>query len=116
MQDMLLMSTIIVEELEKSKKSNWTALMISFSFVSTFIYIWFYNNKYGQYMRKKFTVLTAELEGYKYRIEEDLPEVGWYIYCYDSNGKLTHDYIQDTEEFAKEFCLEKFGLAKNQWK
>ena len=63
----------------------------------------------------KYAILTCLVDGFVYKIEEDLPEVGWYIYRYDSEGNLTHDYLQDTKEIAIEFSEKKFGVHKNSW-
>lgn len=50
-----------------------------------------------------------------FEIVEDLPEVGFYMYAYDSNGKNTHDFLQDTLQMAKECALENFGVPLDSW-
>lgn len=65
---------------------------------------------------KEWKILKAEHEGCKYRIEEDKPEVGWYVYRFDENGKCTHDYLQNTEKIAIEFAEERFGVPQEIWK
>ena len=50
-----------------------------------------------------------------FEIIEDLPKVGFYLYVYDSNGKNTYDYLQDTLQMAKECALEEFGVPIDSW-
>jgi hypothetical protein len=50
-----------------------------------------------------------------FEIVEDLPEVGFYLYAYDSKGKNTHDYLQDTLQMAKEYAFEEFGVPLESW-
>lgn len=57
-----------------------------------------------------FKKLEAFHNGKKYLIAEDLPQVGWYLYLFDKNGNNTHDYLQDTEQIAKEQAYEDFGV------
>jgi len=48
-------------------------------------------------------------------IEEDLPEVGFYVYAYDHNGKIINDFLQDDLEMAKLCALDEFGVPKDSW-
>ena len=50
-----------------------------------------------------------------FEIVADQPEVGFYVYVYDNNGKNTHDYLQDTLHMAKEFAFKKFGVSIDSW-
>lgn len=60
--------------------------------------------------------LTAKHNKQTFEIDEDLPGVGFNVYAYDSNGKNTHDYLQDTLEMAKKCALEEFGVPLDSWK
>lgn len=60
--------------------------------------------------------LVAKHNNQLFEIVEDLPEVGFYIYVYDSQGKNTHDHLQDTELIAKEFTFQEFGVPIDSWK
>ena len=50
-----------------------------------------------------------------FEIIEDLPDIGWYVYAYDSSGHNTHDYLQDDLEMAKRCAFEEFGVPYNAW-
>ena len=59
--------------------------------------------------------LIAKYNNQTFEIVEDLPEVGFYIYAFDSLGKNTHDHLQDTEQKAKECALEEFVVPLDFW-
>jgi hypothetical protein len=46
-------------------------------------------------------------------IEEDV--AGFYVYVFDSQGRCTHDYLQDSLELAMAFVEEEFGVAHEEW-
>jgi len=50
-----------------------------------------------------------------YLIEEDLPEVGWYLYEFDESGKCVADYLQDSLEVIMAFATEQFSIQKESW-
>lgn len=66
-------------------------------------------------MEKKYKKHIAYYKGFTYRIEEDLPDVGWYLYRDDENGDNTHDYLQDNLEIAVSFAESEFGIPKENW-
>ncbi len=51
----------------------------------------------------------------KFVIEEDKPEIGWYLYVYQ-NGVCTHDFLQDSMAIAKEQAKEQFSVPLDKWK
>ena len=55
----------------------------------------------------------ATHNGLRFKIEED-SNVGFYLYVFDGD-KCTHDYLQDTFDFAKACALEEFGVPLNAW-
>ena len=52
----------------------------------------------------------------QFKIEEDLPGVGWYVYRFDKLGNCTHDYLQDDLEMAIKCAEEEFGVPPENWK
>ena len=69
----------------------------------------------SKYSIVKFKILEAEHNGRKYRIEEDFPEVGVYLYVYEGD-KCTYDYLQNDIEKCMEFALKNFYIPLNKWK
>ena len=49
----------------------------------------------------------------RFVIEED-EGIGFYLYVYEGE-KCTHDYLQDTFQFAVEIAEEDFGVDPNVW-
>ena len=54
-------------------------------------------------------------EGCRYEIIEDLHGLGWYVWRYENSDISTHDYLQDTLEWAIDFAEEIFGVPKELW-
>jgi hypothetical protein len=50
-----------------------------------------------------------------FRIEEDYPEVGVYLYVFE-NGKCIKDYLQDNIEECKLFALKEYNIPIGNWK
>ena len=63
----------------------------------------------------KFIVFETVWNNLIYKIEEDLPEIGAYLYCYDSEICVS-DYLQNSIEECKTFALEEFGVPIDSWK
>jgi hypothetical protein len=63
---------------------------------------------------EKFRKLKSVFGNLEFKIEEDNPEVGWYLYVYKNNHCIA-DYLQDTLEKAKEFAEEKYNVPYNSW-
>lgn len=59
--------------------------------------------------------LISKYNNQTFEIVEDNPEVGFYLYVFDSNGKNTHDHLQDTLEITKKFAFEEFGVPLDSW-
>lgn len=66
-------------------------------------------------MKKQFEKYIVKTEKETFLIEEDLPEVGWYLYRIDQNGETTNDYLQDSKADAMEFALEEFQISIASW-
>ncbi|MBO3697535.1 DUF4345 domain-containing protein [Roseivirga sp. E12] len=60
--------------------------------------------------------LMADHGGYTYEIQEDLPDIGWYLYQYDDSGNCTHDTLQDNLAMAMKYAEEEFGVSLSTWK
>lgn len=52
--------------------------------------------------------------GKMYKIEEDHPNVGAYLYVFE-NDKCLADYLQDTIKDCIEFAFEEFDVPKDIW-
>lgn len=66
-------------------------------------------------MRDNYSVLNYFQDGFRYRIEEDNPDVGWYIYVYDKEGNCIADHLQDSKQMAVSFCKEKYNIPEDNW-
>lgn len=53
----------------------------------------------------------------KFILEEDIPEVGWYLIVFDNpeSNVSNADYLYDSENLAFQGAEKKFGIKKNQW-
>ena len=56
----------------------------------------------------------TEYQSKLFRIEEDLPEVGAYLFVYE-NSKCMYDYLQNSIKDCMEFAAEEFGVPINSW-
>lgn len=63
----------------------------------------------------KFKILVSKYSKRVFKIEEDFPEVGAYLYVYEK-GECIKDYLQDSIDLCKEFALEEFGVPLDSWK
>jgi hypothetical protein len=63
----------------------------------------------------EFKVLEAKWNGMIFRIEEDWPEVGAYLYINEENGKGLYDYLQNNIEVCMEQAFEDFGVPMEMW-
>ena len=59
-------------------------------------------------------LLEAELDNKKFIIEEDYPDVGYYLSIYE-NGKCIKDYLQDNLVICKKIALEDYGVPQDKW-
>jgi|ERR1035437_4071105 acyl carrier protein len=62
----------------------------------------------------EFKIFESKLKGLKFKIEEDYPDVGWYLYVFEGE-KCTYDYLQDTFQICKEFAFKKFEVPIDSW-
>ncbi len=62
----------------------------------------------------EFKILEIEYNGLLFKIEEDYPEVGVYLYVY-KNGKCVSDYLQNDIHTCKEIALEKYQVPLEKW-
>ena len=59
--------------------------------------------------------LIAKHKDRTFVIKEDLPDIGFNLYVYNSENKCTHDYLQDTLQLTREFAFEEFGVPIDSW-
>lgn len=57
----------------------------------------------------------AKYKGLKYVIEENAPEVGFFIYVFDDQEKCIDDFPMENLEEAKAFALQMFGVPAEIW-
>jgi len=50
-----------------------------------------------------------------FRIEEDYPEVGAYLYVYE-DGQCVRDFLQNNIDMCKMVALEKYNVLIDSWK
>jgi hypothetical protein len=62
----------------------------------------------------EFKKLRSVYNNKKFVIDEDIPEVGFYLYVYDGD-KCVYDCLQDTIEICKEVAFEEFQVPLGSW-
>ncbi len=63
----------------------------------------------------KFKILVSRHSEKVFKIEEDFPEVGAYLYVFEK-GECIKDYLQDNIDLCKEFAFEEFNVPLDSWK
>ena len=64
---------------------------------------------------KNYRVLECKSKDRFFKIEEDLPDVGWYLKVFDKNMNCIADHLQNDLNAIIEFCLDEYGIEKNKW-
>ncbi len=59
-------------------------------------------------------LLVAEHKNKRFFIEEDYPEVGYYLYVYE-NGQCIKDDLQDDIETCKKVAFDDYEVPYNKW-
>ena len=62
-------------------------------------------------MRKLFE---AEFDNLCFRIEEDDPEVGAYLYVF-TGGNCIRDYLQNSVHDCRQFAFDEYGVPVGTW-
>jgi hypothetical protein len=65
-------------------------------------------------MGKTFDVYESVQGNRIYKLVEDLPGVGVYLYIYE-NGRCIWDDLQDDFDMCKRVALEDFGVPMDSW-
>lgn len=65
---------------------------------------------------KEYKLYKTSKDEFHFEIEEDLPDVGWYLRVYDNHNHCIADYLQDTLKDAKDLATEKFEIDQANWK
>jgi len=63
----------------------------------------------------KYRVFEYKSKDKFFKIEEDLPDVGWYLKVFDSKMNCIADHLQNDLNSIIEFGLEEYGIEKNIW-
>ncbi|MHA7877299.1 MAG: hypothetical protein ACX93T_00015 [Bacteroidota bacterium] len=66
----------------------------------------------GEYFE---SLVAVDSKGNTLRIKEDLPDVGFYLYCFDKDSRYVRNYLQDTLQACKEEALEIYGVPMDAW-
>ncbi len=61
-----------------------------------------------------YKTFNAEHNQLTYKIEEDIPEVGAYLYVFNNNS-CVNDFLQNTIQDCKNFALDEFGVPLDKW-
>jgi hypothetical protein len=62
----------------------------------------------------KYKIFEARYNNLLFKIEEDLPEVGAYLYVFESD-KCIADYLQNTVNDCMNLALDKYNIPKGAW-
>ncbi|MFC6267829.1 hypothetical protein [Frigoriflavimonas asaccharolytica] len=63
----------------------------------------------------KYKILECKFGDKRFKIEEDLPDVGWYLYVYDQKGKCIADHLQNDLETVINFAFEEYKVPMTNW-
>ena len=63
----------------------------------------------------KYKIYKAEHNNLSFKIEEDNPEVGVYLYIFNGS-KCIKDYLQNDIKTCKEIALEEYEVPFCSWK
>jgi hypothetical protein len=63
----------------------------------------------------KFKKLETKYGKYHFKIEEDYPEVGAYLYVFNKQGKCVRDDLQDNVKHCKEIAFEYYSVPEESW-
>ncbi len=62
----------------------------------------------------RFKKLMSRNDSKTFVIDEDLPEVGAYLYVYDGDDCI-YDCLQDSIEICKSIALEEYNVPLDSW-
>ena len=65
-------------------------------------------------MKEMFNIYESTQGNYTFRIEEDYPEVGVYLYVYEV-GHCIEDYLQNDIDTCKAIALEEYNVPIDSW-
>ena len=63
----------------------------------------------------KYKELECRFRDKRFRIEEDFPDIGWYLYVYDINDKCIADHLQVDFKSVIDFAFEEYQVPKDSW-
>ena len=62
----------------------------------------------------KHRMLESKHDGKRFRIEEDYPEVGSYLYVYEGENCI-RDHLQQSVEACIQLASEEYGVPVDSW-
>lgn len=62
----------------------------------------------------EFEIFEAEHNNLVFKIEEDYPEVGVYLYVYE-NGNCVRDFLQNDVDTCKDLAYEEYQVPLDKW-
>ena len=65
-------------------------------------------------MKKKFNIYESIQGNCVFKIEEDYPEAGVYLYVYE-NGQCVKDCLQNDISTCKAIALEEYNVPMDSW-
>ncbi len=65
--------------------------------------------------KSKFKILECKFGNKRFKIVEDLPDVGWHLQVYDLSNKCIADHLQDDLEKIIDFALDEYQIPKTNW-
>jgi len=65
--------------------------------------------------QNKYKVLECKLDENHFKIMEDLPSIGWYLYVYDKTDKCIADHLQEDLKAVVNFAYQVYQIPKNIW-
>ena len=63
----------------------------------------------------EFKIYEAAQNDTVFRIEEDHPEIGAYLYIVQ-NGECIKDYLQNSIDICKTIALDEYGVSLDSWR
>ncbi len=63
----------------------------------------------------KLKTLECKFGDKRFKIEEDLPNIGCYLYVYDQKAKCIADHLQDDLKTIIDFAFKEYQIPKNHW-
>ena len=77
-------------------------------------HFWYSQNLPETISKMEFKIFEAEHNNLVFKIEEDYPEVGVYLYVYE-NGNCIRDFLQNDVDTCKDLAYEEYQVPLDKW-